>query len=270
MRARCSTAWWRWGVDEAALLDSLPAWAFAAMLVVARIGTACMLLPGIGEAELPVTVRLGFILCLTGLVLPVVSGAMPAATAEIAPMAGMLIAEIITGLWLGWLARLILLSLPMAGQLIASATGMINVLQPDAALGAGSSALQRLLGLCAPVLLLASGLHMLPLQAIVGSYDLIPAGQFLPVGDTVFVYVRAVSEAFALALRLATPFLIAGVLYQAAIGLAARLVPQLQVYFAAMPGQILGSLALLGVIVTAVVGRWMEAAGGLLSALPGL
>ena len=255
--------------DDAGLLHSLPGWAFAAMLLLSRIGSACMLLPGVGEAELPMTMRLGFVLGFTALVLPVLGPAMPAPPEALAEFAAMLVAEIVTGLWLGWLARLVLLALPMAGQVIAIATGMTNVLQPDAMLGAGASAMSRLLGLTAPVLVLASGLHALPLAALVGSYDLIPAGHFLPAGDTADVYVRAVSQAFALALRLAAPFLVAGLLFQVAVGLAARLVPQMQIYFAAMPGQIVGGLLMLGLVSAAVSGRWLDAARDAFAALPG-
>lgn len=255
---------------EADLLASLPDWAFAATMLVARVGTACMLLPGIGEVELPTTLRAAFVISLTALLLPVIGPLMPQPPADVPGLAAMLAAEIITGLWLGWLARLILLSLPMAGQVIAAATGMVNVLQPDAALGAGAAALSRLLGLAAPVMVMAAGLHVLPLSAVAGSYDLVPPGRFLPVGDTVAVYVRAVSEAFALGFRLAAPFLMAGLLFQMAVGLAARLVPQLQVYFAAMPGQIIGGIALLGIMLVALMGNWMEAARTQFTALPGL
>ena len=45
--------------DDAALLAALPAWAFAFVLVMARIGAAMTLLPGLGEAEPPMMVRVG-------------------------------------------------------------------------------------------------------------------------------------------------------------------------------------------------------------------
>ncbi len=257
-------------MDELALLESLPNWAFAGMLLVARIGTACMLLPGIGEAELPMTLRAAFVVVFAALLLPILGPMMPPAPTDLLHLAAMVLAEIVTGLWLGWLARLILHALPIAGQLIATSIGMTNVLQPDQTLGAGASALSRMMGLVAPLLVMVTGLHALPLAAVVGSYDLIAPGTLLPVGDSVETYVRAVGEAFALGLRLASPFLLAGVLFQMAIGLAARLVPQLQVYFAAMPGQILTGLGLLGIMATALAGNWLEAARGLLAVLPGL
>lgn len=256
--------------EQAALLASLPGWAFAAMLLLARVGCACMLIPGIGEMEVPMTVRAGFVLVLVALLLPVLLPDLPPMPDDMARLGGMVGAEVFNGLWLGWLARMILLALPMAGQIIAGAIGMTNVLQPDAMLGAGASALQRLLGLCAPLLVLGSGLHAMPLAALAGSYRLVPAGTMLPAGDTVDAFVGSLSAAFGLGFQLAAPFLMAAVLFHVSLGLLGRLVPSLQTYFAAQPGQILGGLLLFGVLGSAMVGVWMRVAEGSFAGLPGL
>ncbi len=256
--------------EQAALLASLPGWAFAAVLLMARVGCACMLIPGIGEMEVPITVRAGFMLVLVTLLLPVVLPDLPSMPADAAHLGGMVAAEVFNGLWLGWLARMILLALPMAGQIIAGAIGLTNVLQPDAMLGAGASALQRLLGLSAPLLVLGSGLHAMPLEALAGSYRLVPAGTVLPAGDTVDAFVGSLAAAFGLGFRLAAPFLMAAVLFHVSLGLLGRLVPSLQTYFAAQPGQILGGLLLLGLLGSAMVGVWMQAAEGSFAGLPGL
>jgi flagellar biosynthetic protein FliR len=256
--------------DPALLLASLPAWAFAAVLLLARVGAACSLLPGIGEAELPATVRLLFVCAFSVLIFPGVMPLMPAVPADVPHILLMVAAELFTGLWLGWLTRLIMMALPMAGQMVAMAIGATNVLQPDAMLGAGASALSRLFGLAAPVLILAAGLHGWTLTALAGTYRLVPPGQFLPIADTTATVVTAVGEAFALALRLAGPFLMAALLFHVSIGLVARLVPQLQIYFAAAPGQIAAGLALLAVAMLAISGTWLEVVRGSLAALPGL
>ena len=258
------------GAAAAELLAQLPGWAFAAMLLVARLGSACMLMPGIGEAELPMTVRAGFVLVLTILLLPVLAPDMPAVPPDVPTIMMMLIGEIVTGLWLGWLTRMILMALPMAGQIIAGAIGMTNVLQPDAFLGSGAAALSRLLGLAAPVLVLASGLYLYPLAALVGSYRLIPAGHMLPAGETTTAVVSALSVAFGLALRLAAPFLMASILFHGAFGVLGRLVPHLQTYFVAMPGQIIGGLVLFGLLSAVMTSTWMSAAHDAFIALPGL
>ena len=51
-------------------ISLLPALAAAFMLVFARIGTMVMLLPGLGEVNIPVRVKLAIALALTLIILP--------------------------------------------------------------------------------------------------------------------------------------------------------------------------------------------------------
>ena len=106
--------------------------------------------------------------------------------------------------------------------------------------------------------LFASGLYALPLAALAGSYRLIAPGTLLPVADSAPGAVAAVGEAFALALRLAAPFIVAGLLWQCALGLLARLVPNLQVFAASLPGQILLGLVLLALLAAGMVAAWQD------------
>jgi flagellar biosynthetic protein FliR len=255
---------------DQALLAALPAWAFGFALVLARVGAAAMLLPGIGEAELPMTIRAGFALVLTVLLLPVLQPGLPPEPGAPLALLAMVAAEIATGLFLGWLARLPMLALPLAGQIVASLLGLANVLQPDPTLGPQTTALSRLFGLAAPAVILASGLYALPLAALAGSYRLIPAGDLLPAADTARSTVAAVADFFALGVRLAAPFIAASIVWQVGLGLVARLVPQLPVYFAAMPGQILGGLLLLALLVAGLLAAWQAHLDSVFRALPGL
>lgn len=225
-----------------------------------------MLLPGIGEAEAPAIFRAGITLSLVLLVLPGVGVIAPGDPWQSAAMVG---AELLCGGVLGWLARCIALALPMAGQMISFMIGLSSVISPDPALGQ-SSAIMRLFSIAVPVLALQTGLWALPVAALSGSYGLVPPGHLIPVADSVQAALSAVIEAFGLALRLAAPFVIASAVWQVALGLLARLIPQLQIYFAAMPGQILGGLALLGLLSAGIAESWVGAARESLSNLPGL
>jgi flagellar biosynthesis protein FliR len=256
--------------DAAALLATLPAWAFAFVLVLARVGAAIILLPGLGEAEPPAMLRVGLALGVTALLLPGVEPSIPAVPEASLQAAFMIAAEVLTGLWLGWLARLLVLALPVAGQFIAYMLGLANVLQPDASFGGQATPIARLFALAAPLAILATGLYAIPLAALAGSYRLIPAGTVLPAADATQTVVRAVAETFALAIRLASPFLVAAIVWHVAIGLLARLVPRLQVYFIVMPGQILGGMVLLAVVVTALLAAWQTALQSGFASLPGL
>lgn len=254
---------------DAALLAALPGWAHAFLLVLARVGSAAMLLPGFGEAEVPAPVRAGLAVALTLVVLPVVAPLLPPEPANGLAALLAVAAEVVAGLWLGWLARLWVLALPMAAQIAAGVIGLANVIQPDAQLGPQTSALSRLFSLAAPVAIMATGLHALPLAALEGSYHVIPPGLALPGGDAAQAVVSGVGASFALALRLAAPFVLAAIVWNIALGLLSRLVPQLQVFFAAMPAQILGGILLVGLLSTAVLAAWLGEVRAGFAALPG-
>jgi flagellar biosynthetic protein FliR len=260
---------------DAALLAALPGWAFAFVLVLCRVGAVVMLMPGLGEVEPPAVVRAGLALAVTLLLLPVVAplvSAPPEAglSGAGASGAGMVAAELLVGAMLGWLARLPALALGMAGAIASYMLGLSSVVQTDPALGGQSAALGRLFGLMAPVLVLSTGLYALPLQALGGSYDVFPPGTLLPAGPLADSVTAAVAASFGLAVRLAAPFLLAGLVWQAALGLLARLAPQLQAYTAAMPGQILGGLALLALLGSRILAAWLDGVSAAWMSLPGM
>jgi flagellar biosynthetic protein FliR len=249
----------------ASLADFAPAFA----LVLARIGAAMALLPGLGEPAAPALVRIGLALSITILLLPEVQPMVPPVPASGLSMALMVAGEVVTGLWFGWVTRMIVLALPICAQFIGYLIGLSSVLQPDPELGAQSGALGKLFEMAAPVLLLASGLYKLPLLAMNGLFHLIPPGHMLPAGDGTEVAVHGVSAGFSLALQLASPFVLIGIVWHLVMGLVARIVSRMQIYFVSMPGQILAGLALLMITGSAIILAWRDGAQAYLTALPG-
>lgn len=250
------------------VLASAPAVAFAWALVLCRVSATVMLLPGLGEADPPPMVRAGLALALSFLLLPVVSPLVRDGPVGMGAM-GMVASELLAGAMLGWLARLPALALSMAGAVASTMMGLSSVVQPDASLGGQSSALARGMGLMAPVLILSTGLYALPLSALAGSYQVLPPGTLMPAGALAESVQQAVSASLLLSVQLAAPFLLSGLLLQAGLGLLARLVPQLQVFTAAIPGQILGGVALLGVLAAPLLHTWSEAVAAAWNRLPG-
>ncbi len=253
-----------------ALLASLPAWAFAFVMVLGRVGAAVTLLPGLGEADLPAPVRLGVALAICVLLLPGLAPLMPPQPQDAGRLAAMVAAEVVAGLWLGWLARLVSLALPLAGQLVSYMIGLASVLQTDPLLGAQTTALGRLFSLAAPVLLLASGLYAVPVAALAASYDVLRPGEMLPAGAGASSVAIAVAASFALAFQLAAPFVLSSLVWQVAIGLTARLVPRVQVYFAGLPGQLLTGLTLLAALSGAIAAGFQSGVRDAFSHLPGM
>ena len=255
-------------MTDGEIIAALPSLVFALALVLCRVGMVVMLMPGLGEVEAPPMVRVGLALGLAILLLPSISTRVPTVPDG---MAGpqMVAAELLTGLALGWLARLPALALAMAGAIISLLIGLANVLQPDPALGGQSTALARLFGIAAPVLILATGLYTLPVSALAGSYNLIGPGGVLPAGDTADLMIKMAGSALALALQLSAPFLVAGIVFQFAVGLVARVTPQFQAFTIAAPGQILGGLVLLGLLASHVLSTWETSVSASWAMLPG-
>ena len=87
--------------------------------------------------------------------------------------------------------------------------------------------------------------------------------------DGADIVVRAVTTSFSLALQLASPFVVIGIVWHIAMGLVARMVSRMQIYFVAMPGQIMAGLALLMMTGSAILLAWRDGAQAAFIALPG-
>jgi len=215
-------------------------------LVFARTGAMIMLLPAIGEANVPSQVRLVLALAISFAFAPTMTHAYPTAVPQnVLALGLLLIQEITAGLLIGAMARIIMSALTVAGFLIAQQTGLAYAQQVDPTMDQQSVVVGNFFSLLGTVLIFATNMHHLAIGAVAGSYTLIPPGAALPTGDMAELTIRLVGGSFALGLQLAAPFLVFGFAVNAAMGLLARLMPQLQVFFIAMPINILAGFLLL-------------------------
>jgi len=254
---------------DAALLAALPGLAFHAVLILCRLGAAVMLLPGIGEAEIPPTMRIALALGLVLALLPILSPVLPAMPEDVAGLAAMIVIEILIGLWIGLLARFLALALAQAGQVVALLIGLASPLQGDMVLGASATALARLFSLATAALVLATGLYEIPLRALVESYSVLPAGAGLPMGAAAESIARKAADSLALAMQLAAPFVLAAIFLNAGLGLLARLAPQAQIFVVAAPVQILGGFLLLMLLLPQMMELWARGMAQGFLRLPG-
>ena len=251
-------------------LAALPGLAFGFMLVIARVGSALLAGPGFGENDVPATIRMALAVVLAILVYPALGARLPGIPPSFGGLAALLGVEILVGVWLGLITRLMVAALAMAGGLLSLTIGLSSVLQIDPAGGGQVAALQRMMSMAAVALFFAANLYLYPLQAILGSYDVIAPGAAIESGDMVELVVRAVSGSFSLALQLAAPFIILSLVWQAAIGFLSRLVPHIQVHLVSAPAQILGGMAVLAVAVSTLFATWSTNLLNQFATLPGL
>jgi len=226
---------------------------FQFFLVFARLGSAIMLLPGFGEAYVPPRVRLVFALTVSLALMPMIAGQLPALPAGMAQFAGLLVVEIGIGLFFGMIARLIMLGAQTAGSVIALQIGIASALVADPTTQQQAAITGNFLLALTVVLIFATGLDHMTLKGLVGTYAIFPPGEVPPMGDVADHAARIVADSFAVAIAMTAPFLVYGIVFAVALGLLARLMPTLQVFFIAMPMQILAGFALMAVALTGMM-----------------
>lgn len=231
---------------------------FAFLLVFVRLGAALMLLPGIGEAFVPAPVRLGLALLVTLLVLPAVWEGLPPQPAAPSALLVLLLGELVIGLFLGTLARIFIGALSVTGMIIATTGSLANALVNDPVSAQQGAIPGNFLTITGVLVLLLLDLHHLLLRALVDSYGLFQPGLPLPAGDFAEVVSRTVADAFNLAMRMAAPFITVAVVFYLGLGLLARLMPQMQVFFIALPLQITLSLLVLALSLPLVLRVYLE------------
>ena len=234
------------------------------LLVFSRVGAMIMLLPGFGTMGVPARVRLCLALAIALALTPTVASAYPAAAPTTALQLTMLVAQEATyGLLVGAMAAIIMSSLQIAGFLISSQIGLSYAQTLDPTQHTQGAVVGNFMPLLGLVAMFATNMHHLAIGAIAGSYKFLPPGAPLPTADMAQLAIKLVSGAFSLGFQLAAPFLVFGFAVYAGLGLLAKLMPQLQIFFLAVPINILCGfvimLALLGSMITVFLNYYSSA-----------
>jgi flagellar biosynthetic protein FliR len=107
-------------------------------------------------------------------------------------------------------------------------------------------------------LLFATDSHHLVIAALNDSYAIFAPGETVSSGDIASLATRAFSAAFLLGLQLSGPFLVFGLVFNIGLGVLARLMPQMQVYFVGVPLSIFVGFMVLALVLTAMMGTYLD------------
>jgi flagellar biosynthetic protein FliR len=248
-------------------ISFLPALGASFLLVFARAGTMVMLLPGLGEQNISARLRLTIALILAAVLLPLHRDAYHIDTSALGPVVVLLVEEIIIGAVLGLTARLTISALEVAGSVIAQQLGLGFVTAVDPTQGEQGVIVGNFLTMLGITLFFATDMHYLVIAALNDSYTLFEPGEVLATGDVAALMTKTVSGAFRIGIQLSSPFLVFGLVFKLGLGLLSRLMPQMQVFFVALPLSILLGLLFLVLVLGAMMGLFLDYAGGVLHEL---
>ena len=144
-------------------------------------------------------------------------------------------------------ARLFMSAINVAGEMIAFATGFQAATLFDPVTNSNTTAPTLFLMMVAGTLVFATNAHHVMIEGVVYSYTAFPPGSFPHLGDTVQALIQVVQDLFLVGLKIAAPVVSVGFLTYVAFGIFNRLIPQLHVFFVALPLSIVIGLFLLAV-----------------------
>jgi flagellar biosynthetic protein FliR len=231
---------------------------FAFLLIFVRVGTAFMIMPGVGDSFVPQNIRLfialAFAVVLTPVIMPFIPSPIPATPVLFA----LLVMEFIIGLFIGTIARILMTALDTAGMLISMSSGLSNAQVFNPSLAAQGSIVGAFLSVTGVLFLFITNMHHLLIYGLVESYQMFPVGGVPDTGSMADLMARAVSVSFLTGFQLAVPFIVVSLMLYILMGVLSRLMPQVQVFILALPIQISLALMMLSLILSSLFLFWVS------------
>lgn len=211
-----------------------------------RIGGCIMIMPGFSSARVPMQVRLFIAVAVSMAILPVMwTDIYPQVTGKGHSYIYLIAAETAVGAVMGLVARYYVLGLQFTGTAITTLMGFASPPSSDVIEDTPENQVTSLISFTGLMVLFMLDFHHVMIEAIVQSYRAMPIGTPFDPQGVLITLTDSLSQIFMIMLRLASPFIIYGLLFNVAIGMVNKLAPQIPIYFISQPYLIMGGLFLL-------------------------
>lgn len=229
-----------------------------------RIGGCMMVLPGFSSGRVPTQIRLLLSVALSMAILPLLWSTIYPAVANSgssngSSYIGLIFSETIIGLMYGMMARIYTLGLQFAGTVISMLIGFNAPAGSDIIEDSSETSLTSLISFCGLMVLFILDFHHYVLRALVDSYTIIPFGGHIEPRAALISITDTLTTTFFIMLRLSSPFLLYGLMFQISIGFINKLAPQIPIYFISTPYLLMGGLFMLYLSIAAMINQFSNA-----------
>ena len=208
---------------------------------------------------IPTRMRLSFALVFSLVLYPLVQPQLPALPSDVLQTLVYLLHELAVGLILGAITRMVTMAAAVAGSVIAFQTGLSGAQGADPINGGMQGALiGAFLSMLGVTLIFATDLHHVALMAIRDSYMIFSPKDPLMFGDAAQMAIQSAASAFVIGIQMSAPFIVLGLVFYLGMGLLARMMPQLQVFFVVMPASIWVGLILVAILIEMMIGLFVS------------
>ena len=210
-----------------------------------RIGLCLAFAPGFSSPRIAMRIRLYLAIGLTLALQPTLARIAPLSATALGPaLPGTIVVECLIGATLGLMVRLFVAAFETMAVAIAMSTGTGSIMGQRVDESEAMPELATFLSLSVTTLIFVADLHWEMIRALADSYRTFPVGAGFSAEFALGRLTAALSEAFPITLRIASPFLVFGLVVNFAFGLLNKVAPQISAFFISVPFLILGGLAL--------------------------
>ncbi|MCB1936309.1 MAG: flagellar biosynthetic protein FliR [Nitrosomonas sp.] len=218
-------------ITDAELNNAMATFLWPLFRILALIASA----PVLGNPSVPVRVKVGVAMLLTLIIVPTIEKPIP----QVDPYSGVglmiLLQQIIIGVAIGLVMRIVFVAVEMAGEIIGLQMGLAFAIFFDPQSSSQLALVGRFLGVIASLAFLAIDGHLIMIALIAQSFNTLPIGPdglSIPTFNTLIFWG---GEIFKSGMLLALPVLTALLITNLALGILTRAAPQLNIFAVGFP-----------------------------------
>ena len=215
-------------------------------VVLVRVAGIFVAIPAFGSKSVPLHVRIGLVIGLTVILLPIVSDFVRPLTLSLHQMLPLMFSEFMVGLVLGFGVRFVMVAFEMAGELIGLQMGVNLISAIDPVAGVQIPFLGQFMSMLAFLVFFAIDGHHMMFEAMVSSFQLVPPLHVHLNGAVVELVLQLGVGMFLLGLKIGAPVMTALFVVTVAMGILGRTIPQLNVMLNSVPITVCVGLLVLG------------------------
>ncbi len=217
------------------IIDLLSGWGIPFMLVLTRVSAMIYAFPFFGSPAITARVRIAITLVLSFMLLPMVGVEGLGFDWSLGRLALSIGRELAVGLFIGFGTRFLFEAFSLAGTFAGRQMGFAMAELVDPITSAPQSMVGQFWALVAILLFLAVDGHHFLIRLLMQNFQLVPldTGRLSPASGRMLI--AGSTEMFQLALRLAAPAIVLALMLDVGVGVLARAMPRLHVFFVALP-----------------------------------
>lgn len=225
------------------------------MLVFARISMVIAVVPIFGSTNVPVPIKIGLSLFISLITYTIIDQSVVPQNLPLLGLLILILKEGIVGLVFGFVTGIMFFAIQFAGHFISFQMGfaMVQLIDPQ------SQERVPIIGqfyfiMTILIFLLING-HHLVLSALGESFNLVPIGSGMISKELTDSLILLGGKVFTLAMKISSPILATLYLTDVMMGIIARTVPQMNIFFVSLPLKI--SIGMILIIVTLSSFPWL-------------